>query len=407
MACRRWHPVQCGSLVFATSVVDAPHRIETPARLLFRGIPVRAVRLRRGRSEDRPRRFRTPLLGFIDRPSVDTTVLRRLPSKPSPRLRIGTAKSRSCSALAVPPGFSGLLRSEQIRRSTRSTVRGFVAPRSRPWGSPRFGLPDSASQPSLRPEGRGPEGPGIVPCGEDPSKRSPPRQPSTMPSPRLVLSDAVAYTGWRSLSPLEPRSLPCHHGALHCSRPQGFLPPRSPLRSRDVAVARRSMLPWALDRLVPDAAARIALPSSRWTFRLAARTASASPHPNVKGRQGVSALSGSLRSASGCPRRDDRARSRWLRRISRRSRLGRIPDGPRRGCQWIRPERGSTASVRTPEGMRFPTSSRRISEETRSRPSARSEERRPVVRAPSLRPSAVARVHDGETARRGRAHPEA
>jgi hypothetical protein len=159
MACRRWHLVQCGSLAFATSVVDAPHRIETPARLLFRGIPVRAVRSRPSRSEDRPRRFRTPLLGFIDRPSVDTTILRRPPPGPSPRLRTGTATSRSCSAPAVPPGFSGLLRSEQIRRSARSMVRGFVAPRSRPWGSPRFGLPDSASQPSLRPEGRGPEGP--------------------------------------------------------------------------------------------------------------------------------------------------------------------------------------------------------------------------------------------------------
>lgn len=85
--------------------------------------------------------------------------LRRHPPGPSPRLRIGTATSRSCSAPAVPPGFSGLLRSEQFRRPARSTVRGFVAPRSRPWGSPRFGLPDSASQPSLRPEGRGPEGP--------------------------------------------------------------------------------------------------------------------------------------------------------------------------------------------------------------------------------------------------------
>ena len=159
MACRRWHLVQCGSLAFATSVVDAPHRIETPARLLFRGIPVRAVQSRPSRPEDRPRRFRTPLLGFIDRPSVDTTILRRHPPGPSPRLRIGTATSRSCSAPAVPPGFSGLLRSEQIRRSARSTVRGFVAPRSRPWGSPRFGLPDPASQPSLRPEGRGPEGP--------------------------------------------------------------------------------------------------------------------------------------------------------------------------------------------------------------------------------------------------------
>jgi len=159
VACRRWHLVQCGSLVFATSVVDAPHRIETPARLLFRGIPVRAVQLRPSRPEGRPRRFRTPLLGFIDRPSVDTTILRRHPPRPSPGLRTGTATSRSCSAPAVPPGSSGFLRSEQIRRSARSMVRGFVAPRSRPWGSPRFGLPDSASQPSLRPEGRGPEGP--------------------------------------------------------------------------------------------------------------------------------------------------------------------------------------------------------------------------------------------------------
>jgi hypothetical protein len=80
MACRRWHLVQCGSLAFATSVVDAPHRIETPARLLFRGIPVRAVRERLSRSEDRPRRFRTPLLGFIDRPSVDTTITASSPA---------------------------------------------------------------------------------------------------------------------------------------------------------------------------------------------------------------------------------------------------------------------------------------------------------------------------------------
>lgn len=212
--------------------------------------------------------------------------------------------------------------------------------------------------------------PGIVPCGEDPSKRSPPRQPSTMPSPRLVLSDAVAFTGWRSLSPLEPRSPACHHAAPHRSRPQGFLPPRSPLRSRDVAVPRPLDAPLGFGSTRSDAAARVALPSSRWTFRLAARTASASPHPNVKGRQGVSALSGSLRPTWGHPRRDDRSRSRWLRRVSRRSRLGRIPDGPRRGCQWICPEERSTASVRTPEGIRFPTSSRRISEETRSRPSA-------------------------------------
>jgi hypothetical protein len=80
--------------------------------------------------------------------------LRRHPPGPSPRLRIGTTTSRSCSALAVPPGFSGFLRSEQIRRPARSTVCRFVAPRSRPWGSPSFGPPGSASQPSRRPEDR-------------------------------------------------------------------------------------------------------------------------------------------------------------------------------------------------------------------------------------------------------------
>jgi hypothetical protein len=178
------------------------------------------------------------------------------------------------------------------------------------------------------------------------------RSPAGVPSRRW--SRARSRVTTPRCSALDLRAF--FHRGVRCVR--GTLP------SRD-----RSMLPWALDRLVPDAAARIALPSSRWTFRLAARTASASPHPNVKGRQGVSALSGSLRSASSPPRRDDRARSRWLWRVSRRSRLGRIPDGPRRGWQWIRPERRSTASVRTPEGVRFPTSSRRISEETRSRPS--------------------------------------
>lgn len=360
MACRRWHLVQCGSLAFATSVVDAPHRIETPARLLFRGIPVRAVQLRPSRSEDRPRRFRTPLLGFIDRPSVDTTVLRRHPPGPSPRLRIGTATSRSCSAPAVPPGFSGLLRSELIRRSARSMVRGFVAPRSRPWGSPRFGLPDPASQPSLRPEGRGPEGPSRNrPLWRGPFEAFPSSaavdHAVTAPRPfgrccvhRLAFPLAVGA----ALARVSPRraALLSTSGLSSTEESVAFVGRCHP------ATARCSLGLW-IDSF-PDAAARIALPSSRWTFRLAARTASASPHPNVKGRQGVSALSGSLRPASSRPRRDGRARSRWLRRVSRRSRLGRIPDGPRRGCQWICPEERSTASVRIPEGIRFPTSSR-------------------------------------------------
>jgi len=250
-------------------------------------------------------------------------------------------------------------------------VRGFVAPRSRPWGSPRFGLPDSASQPSLRPEGRGPEGPSRnLPLWRGPFEAFPSSaavdHAVTAPRPfgrgrvhRLAFPLAVGAVPAR----VSPRraALLSTSGLSSTEESVAFVGRCHP------ATARCSLGLW-IDSF-PDAAARIALPSSRWTFRLAARTASASPHPNVKGRQGVSALSGSLRPASSRPRRDGRARSRWLRRVSRRSRLGRIPDGPRRGCQWICPEERSTASVRIPEGIRFPTSSRRISEETRSRPS--------------------------------------
>jgi hypothetical protein len=322
--------------------------------------------------------------------------LRRHPPGPSPRLRLGTARSRACSALAVPPGFSGFLRSEQIRRSARSTVRGFVAPRSRPWGSPSFGLPGSASQPNRRPEGRGPEGPGESspvantlrsvlllgsrrPCRHRVSSfRTRSRSPAGVPSRRW--SRARSRVATPRCAALDLRAF--FHRGVRCVR--------ATLPSRD-----RSMLPWALDRLVfSDAAARIAPPSSRWTFRLAARTALASPNPNVGGRQGVSALSGSMRPTSGCPRRDDRSRSRWLRRLPKETPRPHSTTGLVVECQWIRPERRFHRAGPTPEGVRLPTSSRRISEETRARPSARSEERRPVVRAPSLRPSAVARVHE-------------
>jgi hypothetical protein len=239
MACRRWHLVQCGSLVFATSVVDAPHRIETPARLLFRGIPVRAVRERLSRSEDRPRRFRTPLLGFIDRPSVDTTI-----TASSPAWAVAQTSDRDYH---VPIVFRSCRSSRLQRFPTQRAdpkTRSFDGPRvcctpQPTMGFAQFRTPwlDLAAEPTTRRSWTRRSW-GVVPCGEDPSKRSPPRQPSTMPSPRLVLSDAGAFTGWRSLSPFEPRPLACRHAALCCSRPQGLLPPRSPLRSCDVAVAR-------------------------------------------------------------------------------------------------------------------------------------------------------------------------
>jgi hypothetical protein len=249
--------------------------------------------------------------------------------------------------------------------------------------------------------------PGIFPCGEDPSKRSPPRQPSTMPSPRLVLSDAVAFTGWRSLSPFEPRPLACHHAALLRSRPQGFLPPRSPLRSWDVAIPRPLDAPLGFGstrsrRCRAHRAAQKALdipPGGPNRFGV--------PSPEREGKAGcfgpVWLLATGIESSpkgrpcaiavapAGLPKESPRPHPR-------RATKGMPVDLPRREVHRVGPHarRRSVSDV-------IATHLRRDSFATQSR----SEERRPVVRAPSLRPSAVARVHDGETARRGHARPEA
>lgn len=70
-----------------------------------------------------------PLLGFSkDRPSTGTTP--HVHSQMAKTiLRPGEATLQVRSALAVPPGFDGLL---------RAILRRFVAPCSQSWGSPRF-----------------------------------------------------------------------------------------------------------------------------------------------------------------------------------------------------------------------------------------------------------------------------
>ncbi len=351
---------------------------------------------RRGRPEGRLRRpgllsWGSSITSPPARPS-----LRRLPPGPSPRLRFGTATSRTCSVPAVPPGFNGLLRSEQIRRSARSTACRFVAPCSRSWGSPSFGLPwhSLAAVPSTRRSWTRRSGE-VLPCGEYPSKRSPPRQPSTMPSPRLVLSD-----GSRS-----PAGVPSRRSSrarfrvatVRCStrRPQGVFPPRSPLRSRDVAAARPLDAPlgfWidSFPMLPRESRRPVVLdvsPGGPDRFGV--------PRPERRGKAGCFGPVWLL-ATDGAVRPEGRTQSIAVAPASPEGGTSAASVVSRRtdGCQWIRPERRSTASVHTPEGVRLPTSSRRISEETRSRPSARSEERRPVVRARALRPSAVARVHE-------------
>jgi hypothetical protein len=88
-----------------------------------------------------------------------------------------------------------------------------------------------------------------------------------MPSPRLVLSDAIAFTDWCAFSPFEPCPLPCRHGAPLCSSTSRLCSTEESVALRATLPLRaRSMLPWALDRTRSDAAARFAPPSFAGRF---------------------------------------------------------------------------------------------------------------------------------------------
>jgi len=313
-----------------------------------------------------------------------------------------------CSVPAVPPGSNGFLRSDRIRRSARSTVRGFVAPRSRPWGSPSFGLPGTASRPNPRPEGRW-------------TRRSV-GSPPLWRRPYEAFPSSAAWPCRHRATPFRMRSrsptgVPSRRSSraryrvatvrFSARRPQGFLPPRSPLRARDVAAARPLDAPLGFGSTRSDAAARFAPPDlviGRFAWR-PSRFGVPRPERREKAMEFRPCLAPCDRCA--VVPEGSTAIDRVGSGLSRRRDLGRIPDPEGLwDASGSTPRGGSTASVRAPEGEGLPTSSRRISEETRTRPSARSEERRPVVRARARHPSAVARVHDGETARRGRLHPK-
>jgi hypothetical protein len=129
----RWdcrpHPSRSGCTV----------RIGTPAAS-FSEAPVRAVCAAGGpravsRSPDSSH-------GVHRSPLRRPMPLRPLPDEPELALRPGVATPRARSVLAVPPGSDGFLRSRVIPREIPPLAfRGFVAPRNRPWGSPRFRAP--------------------------------------------------------------------------------------------------------------------------------------------------------------------------------------------------------------------------------------------------------------------------
>jgi hypothetical protein len=330
------------------------------------------------------------------------------PPGPSPRLRFGTATSRTCSALAVPPGFSGFLRSEWIRRSTRSTVRGFVAPRSRPGGSPRFGHPARSldrtptrrswtsrsiqASSSVASTLRSVPLPGSLrPCRHRASSfRTRSRSPTGVPSRRF-----------------EPRSRPCRHGARALLVDlKALLRRRVRCVARDVAEARSLDAPMGFGSTRSDAAALARCPAFAGHFAWRSDPLRRpSTRTSREGRVFRPCLAPATRTAA--HPEGWRERDRGGSGVSRRSRLGRIP--PRAPKDWRNAggtaPRGVPPRRAAPEGAGadvIATHLRRDSFATRRR----SEERRPVVRARAPHPSAVARVPDAETARRTRAHPE-
>lgn len=173
--------------------------------------------------------------------------LRPLPPGPSPRLRRRTATSLARSVLVVPPDLDGFLRRAPIRKPRPRRPAGLLRPAAGhgvrqvsvlPYS---FWLPADVVGPRFE----------AFPTGEDPSKLFPPRQPPP-PSPQdPLLAKESAFTG--GTCPLAVGSRrPFRVTTARASRPrpQGLLPPGSPLPDQGVSALSGPMLPWALNRIV-------------------------------------------------------------------------------------------------------------------------------------------------------------
>jgi hypothetical protein len=277
-------------LAFATTAVDAPHRIETPAPLLYRGIPVRAVRAVRAdpkvdlhvpdsslgvhrsplRRHDRPASTSRPgrRLGFapgLPRPGCApflpflpaSTVS---PQRPDPKIRPFDG-SRVCCTPQPAMGFT-TFRTPWHSLSAEPRPEGLrpEGPGSRPlWRRPYEAFPSSAA----------------LPCRHRAASfRTRSRSPTGVPSRRF------SRTRYRVATARRP-----------ARRPQGFLPPRSPLRCARrcrCAPARCSLGLW-IDHVL-DAAAQIAPPRLSRDVSPRGPAASASLDPNVERRQWSSGL---------------------------------------------------------------------------------------------------------------------
>jgi len=376
-----------------------------------RGSCSEAYRFARSRASQPTRRStstsRTPLMGFIDHLSADTTVAASTPAR-----AVAQASVRDCH---IPNVFRSC-RSSRLQRFPPQRAD----PKIRPFDSLRvcctpqpamgfttFRTPWSASRPSRDPKVVDPKVQGSLPQWRIPFEAFP--SSTAFDHAVTALRPFGLSRVHRLACPLAVSSHARYRVAtVRCSarRPQGFLPSRSPLQARDVSAARPLDAPLGFGSTRSDAAARFAPPRHAGRFALRANRFGV-PDPNVRGRQGVSALSGSVRPTVGLPRREDRVRSRWLRHLPKEAPRPHPTWAPKEsvGCRWISPEedppRRSNARRRRVADV-IATHLRRDSCATQCslRRAA------PVVRASALRPLALARVHDGEPARRGRPHPE-
>ena len=284
--------------------------------------------------------------------------LRPLPPGPSSRLRSGTTNPElvpflpflpastvsSAEGGSEDPPFDCLQVCCTLQPAVGFTT--FQTPRS------AFRLPATRRSWTRRSDG-------VIPSGEDPSKLFPPRQPSTKPSPRVLLSESAAFTSWRAPSSFVVRPLPCCHGALRAQ-------PTSRLCSTEESVAMAQRF-----RCVPlDApmgfdidAFRCCRAFPRRPDQLdvspCERARVASPDPNVVGKAKCFGFVWLLASeARSHPRRERKESVACGSGASRRKRLGRIRRNPEgfQGCRWLDPE-GKIHPVGpvAPEGARSPT----------------------------------------------------
>ena len=298
---RRRHPVRGGSLAFTTA----------PWAFLIGSRPCPASSsetYRFARSKllgDGPKavpRDWTPLMGFIE------SLLHRhgclcVHSRPGRRLDIGPELPRSEHVPFLPFLPAPTVSSAEARPEDRTLDSSRVCCTPQP-------VLEFATFPTSRPLGRPrPEGCcEIFPSGEDPSKLSPLRQPSSAsPLPPSSRRGSTFTARAFPLVVLASHRRRVTTTAGHPIRPQGFRPPKSPLHPRSVATSRSSMLPWALDRTrsVPAAAVSCA-PGASPISPCGVQDRGRRPPTRERGRrQRFSALSGS-EGADACIRPEGR-----------------------------------------------------------------------------------------------------